>query len=69
MVDKIIYDIIDENGIESRSNVINKFSGKYDEDILNECYDEIDELIKKTNYILRINMNILLKTLKKNLII
>ncbi|MEL7597811.1 MAG: thioether cross-link-forming SCIFF peptide maturase, partial [Clostridiaceae bacterium] len=47
VVDKIIHDIIDENGIESRSNVINKYREKYDENILNECYDEIEELIDK----------------------
>lgn len=47
VVDKIIYEIIDENGIESRINIINKYRGKYEENILNECYDEIEELIKK----------------------
>lgn len=47
VVDKIMYDIADENGLKSRSNVINKYSGKYDEVILNECYDEIEELIEK----------------------
>ena len=46
VVDKIIYDILDENGVESRSYVINKYREKYDEDVLNECYDEIEELIK-----------------------
>ncbi|PRR81035.1 ScfB-related radical SAM/SPASM orphan maturase [Clostridium vincentii] len=47
VVDKIVYDIVDENGIESRNNVINKYRKEYDENILNECYDEIEELIKK----------------------
>ncbi|MBU3182320.1 thioether cross-link-forming SCIFF peptide maturase [Clostridium psychrophilum] len=47
VVDKTIYDIVNENSIDSRSNVINKYRGKYDENILNECYDEIEELIKK----------------------
>ncbi|MCB2305123.1 thioether cross-link-forming SCIFF peptide maturase [Clostridium estertheticum] len=47
VVDKIIYEIVNENNIESRSNVINKYRGKYDKNILNECYDEIEELIKK----------------------
>ena len=46
VVDKIIYDILGENGVESRSYVINKYKEKYDEDLLNECYDEIEELIK-----------------------
>ncbi|MGH4125431.1 MAG: thioether cross-link-forming SCIFF peptide maturase [Clostridium sp.] len=47
VVDNIIYDIVDENGIENRSTVLNKYRGKYDENILNECYDDIEELIKK----------------------
>ncbi|MGH4141070.1 thioether cross-link-forming SCIFF peptide maturase [Clostridium sp.] len=47
VVDEIVYDIADENGIESRSNVLKKFNGKYDETVLNECYDEIEELIQK----------------------
>lgn len=47
VVDKIMYDIIDENGLDSRNNVINNYSGKYDEDVLNECYNEIEELIEK----------------------
>ncbi len=45
VVDKIVYDIIDENNIESRDNVLNKFKGICDEAIINECYDEIEELI------------------------
>ncbi|WP_053957077.1 thioether cross-link-forming SCIFF peptide maturase [Inediibacterium massiliense] len=47
VVDKIIYDIIDEEGIDSRNNIITKYKGKYDENILNECYDEIEELIER----------------------
>ena len=47
LVDKVIYDIVDESGIESRSNVINKYGEKYGKDVLNEGYDEIEELIKK----------------------
>ena len=47
IVDKIIYDILDEKSNESRSNVINKYNGIYDETVLNECYDNIQELIEK----------------------
>ncbi|MGH4117633.1 thioether cross-link-forming SCIFF peptide maturase [Clostridium sp.] len=46
VVDDIIYDILADEGVGSRSDVINKYSGKYDENDLNECYDEIEELIK-----------------------
>ncbi|MFT5874661.1 MAG: hypothetical protein ACI8WT_003631 [Clostridium sp.] len=46
VVDKIIYDILSEEGVKSRSDVINKYREKYDEEILNECYDDIEELIK-----------------------
>ena len=47
VVDRIIYDIIDEKGVASRNNVINKYNEKYDEALLNECYDDIEELIEK----------------------
>jgi len=46
VVDKIVYDMIDENGIESRADVLNKFKGIYDEAIINECYDEIEGLVE-----------------------
>lgn len=34
LVDKIVYDIINENNIESRDNVLNKFKGICDEAII-----------------------------------
>lgn len=46
VIDKIIYDIVDEKSNESRSNVINKYKGIYDEVVLNECYDDIEEIIE-----------------------
>lgn len=47
VVDKVMYDIINENGFNSRNNVIEEYSRKYDEAILNECCNEIEELIEK----------------------
>ncbi|MGK0466077.1 MAG: hypothetical protein ACJAX4_001362 [Clostridium sp.] len=46
VVDDIIYDILSDNGVESRIDVIKKYRGKYQKHDLNECYDEIEELIK-----------------------
>jgi uncharacterized protein len=36
VVDKIIYDILSDDGVESRNDVINKCREKYDKDVLNE---------------------------------
>lgn len=47
LVDKIVYDIVDEKSNKSRSDIINKYKEIYDETLLNECYDDLEELIEK----------------------
>lgn len=45
-VDKITYDLIDEDKLQDREKIIEKYKSIYDEKEINECYDEILELVE-----------------------
>ncbi|MCR4943897.1 MAG: thioether cross-link-forming SCIFF peptide maturase [Clostridium sp.] len=44
LVDELVYDILDDNGIKTKVDVLNALKGKYDEEEISEAYDEIQEL-------------------------
>ena len=44
VVDELVYDILDDNKLESKMEVLDRLKGKYDEEELSEAYDEIQEL-------------------------
>ncbi|NME83553.1 thioether cross-link-forming SCIFF peptide maturase [Clostridium sp. SM-530-WT-3G] len=44
VVDELVYDILDDNKLESKVEVLDRLKGKYDEEELSEAYDEIQEL-------------------------
>ncbi|AYD39849.1 thioether cross-link-forming SCIFF peptide maturase [Clostridium fermenticellae] len=44
MVDELVYDILDDNGLLSLSDVMKKLDGKYPKEIIDEAYSEIKEL-------------------------
>ena len=44
LVDELVYDILDDNGIKTKVDVLNALKGKYDEEEISEEYDEIQEL-------------------------
>lgn len=45
-VDNLVYDILDEDGLKTKEELINRLKSKYDENEISEAYDEIQELIK-----------------------
>ncbi len=45
IIDKLIFDILDEENLESIDHVIHRLKDIYDEDEIREAYDEIRELI------------------------
>lgn len=44
-IDKLVYDLLDEDGLKSKKELINKFSDTYSIEEISEAYDEIKELI------------------------
>lgn len=47
MVDELVYDILDDEKLRDKAEVISELKGKYKEEDLSEAYDEIKELIKE----------------------
>ena len=45
IVDEIVYDLLDENKLRSKEELIEEFKGKYKEEELSEVYDELKELV------------------------
>ena len=46
IVDELVYDLVDDNGMKSKEETVNILSNKYDKEIIEEAYDEIMELVK-----------------------
>ncbi|MGL5086963.1 MAG: thioether cross-link-forming SCIFF peptide maturase, partial [Clostridium sp.] len=46
IVDELVYDLVNEEKMESKEELINKLGSKYKEEIICEAYDEIMELVK-----------------------
>ena len=44
VVDELVYDILDDNKLEPKKDVLERLEGKYDHEELSEAYDEIQEL-------------------------
>lgn len=47
VVDELVYDILDDNKLKEKNEIISSLKGKYSEEDLSEAYDEIQELIKE----------------------
>lgn len=47
VVDEIVYDILDDDKLKEKVDIINELKGKYDEEEISEAYDEIQELVKE----------------------
>ena len=47
IVDELVYDILDDDKLKEKVDVINELKGKYDEEEISEAYDEIKELVKE----------------------
>lgn len=47
VVDELVYDILDDDKLKEKVDVINELKGKYDEEEISEAYDEIQELVKE----------------------
>lgn len=47
IVDELVYDLVNEDKMESKEVLISKLSSKYKEEIISEAYDEIMELVKE----------------------
>ncbi len=47
VVDELVYDILDDDKLKEKVNIINELKGKYDEEEISEAYDEIQELVKE----------------------
>ena len=45
VVDELVYDLVDDNGLRDKNLVINELKNKYDEAEVSEAYDEIKELV------------------------
>lgn len=45
IVDELVYDLVDEDKMRNKEELIAEFSKKYGEDVISEAYDEIMELI------------------------
>ncbi|CDM69168.1 heme biosynthesis [Clostridium bornimense] len=46
-VDELVYDIIEDEGLEEKEVVLKKLEGKYPAEAISEAYDEIEELVKE----------------------
>lgn len=47
IVDELVYDILDDDKLKEKVDVINELKEKYNEDEISEAYDEIEELAKE----------------------
>ncbi|MEI3338518.1 MAG: thioether cross-link-forming SCIFF peptide maturase [Clostridium sp.] len=47
IVDELVYDILDDDKLKEKVEVINELKEKYNEDEISEAYDEIEELVKE----------------------
>lgn len=47
IVDKLVYDILDEDGLKTEDEIINRFKDEYSKEDIKECYKEITELINE----------------------
>lgn len=45
VVDELVYDLVDDNGLRDKNTVVNELKSKYDEKELSEAYDEIKQLV------------------------
>ena len=45
VVDELVYDIIEDEGLEEKEVVLKKLEGKYPVEVISEAYDEIKELV------------------------
>ena len=50
IVDELVYDLIDEDSLSSKQELIAEFGDKYKADIISEAYDEIKTLIDENYY-------------------
>ena len=46
-VDELVYDLLDEDKLQSKEELIEKFSNKYSQEEISEVYDELKELMKE----------------------
>ena len=46
VVDELVYDILDDSSLKSKEEVLTNLKGKYEESVIGEAYDEIEELVK-----------------------
>lgn len=46
-VDRLVYDIVEENGLKEKNEIIKQYSKEYNEEAINEVYDEIQGLINE----------------------
>lgn len=47
VVDELVYDILDDSSLKSKEEVLTNLKGKYEESVIGEAYDEIEELVKE----------------------
>ena len=47
VVDELVYDILDDSSLKSKEEVLTNLKGKYEESVIEEAYDEIEELVKE----------------------
>ena len=47
VVDELVYDILDDSNLKSKEEVLTNLKGKYEENVIGEAYDEIEELVKE----------------------
>jgi uncharacterized protein len=47
IVDELVYDILDDNSLRTKKEIIKELNGKYSEEELSEAYDEIQELAEE----------------------
>ena len=47
VVDELVYDILDDDKLKNKKDILNDLKGKYDEEELSEAYDEIQELAEE----------------------
>lgn len=45
IVDDLVYDLVDDNGLKDKEVIINELKDKYDEKEISEAYDEIKQLV------------------------
>lgn len=47
IVDELVYDLIHDEGMKKKSEIVELLKGKYDEKTISEAYDEMVELVKE----------------------